>query len=95
MSRDSTLYVCWGLFRTPRPGHPCRNAYEALTVAGIRPDVVRCYGWGVLPSALNRSRGRREVRCLTGQDWVPVFVAADGSVIAGSDAISAWAVTVH
>lgn len=91
MAGEPTLYVCWGLFRTPRPGHPCRNAYDALTAAGLKPKVVRCYGWGLLPSYLNRSRGRREVRRLTGKDWVPVLVAADGSVVAGSHAISDWA----
>jgi hypothetical protein len=93
MAGEPTLYVCWGLFRTPRPGHPCRNAYDALTAAGLTPNVVRCYGWGLLPSWLNRSRGRREVRRLTGKDWVPVLVAADGSVIAGSRAITGWATT--
>jgi hypothetical protein len=86
-----TLYICWGLFRTPRPGHPCRNAYDALTGAGLKPRIVRCYGWGLLPSWLNRSRGRREVRKLTGGDWVPVLVTGDGSLIAGSGAITAWA----
>lgn len=86
-----TLYVCWGLFRTPPPGHPCRNAYDALTHAGYRPTVVRCFGWGVLPPWLNRSRGRREVRRLTRRDWVPVLVATDGSAIAGSHEIIDWA----
>jgi hypothetical protein len=90
MDAESTLYVCWGLFRTPRPGHPCRNAHEALLQAGHTVRVVRCYGWGLLPAWLNRSRGRREVRRLTGRDWVPVLVTADGTVIAGSRAISAW-----
>ncbi len=85
------LYVCWGLFRTPRPGHPCRNAYDALRAAGHDPEVVRCYGWGLLPSWLNRSRGRREVRRLTGDDWVPVLVAEDGDVVEGSANIAAWA----
>ena len=29
------LYVCYGTFNTPRPGgHPCANAYHALTDAG-------------------------------------------------------------
>jgi hypothetical protein len=88
---EPTLYVCWGLFRTPGPGHPCRNAYDSLTAAGLRPKIVLCYGWGLLPSWLNRSRGRREVRRLTGRDWVPVLVAADGDVIAGSRAIKSWA----
>ena len=93
MSRQPTLYICWGLFRTPRPGHPGRDAYDALTAAGIRPKLVRCYGWGLLPAWLHRTRGRREVRRLTGSGWVPVFVAADGSVIAGGHAINTWALT--
>jgi hypothetical protein len=29
------LYVCYGLFYSPRPGgHPCANAYHALKDAG-------------------------------------------------------------
>jgi len=91
MSAKPTLYVCWGLFRTPRPGHPCRNAYNALITAGHSPTVVRCYGWGLLPSWLNRSRGRREIRRLTGTSWVPVLVTPDRTVIAGSHAIITWA----
>jgi hypothetical protein len=91
MMEEPTLYICWGLFRTPRPGHPCRNAYDALITAGHTPAVVRCYGWGLLPSWLNRSRGRRDVRRLTGRDWVPVLVTPDRTVIAGSQAIIAWA----
>ena len=85
------LYVCWGLFRTPSPGHPCRNAWDALREAGHDPEVVRCYGWGRLPSGLNRSRGRREVRRLTGDDWVPLLVTGDGETVQGSRAIAEWA----
>ena len=85
------LFVCWGLFRTPRPGHPCRNAWEALRAAGHEPEVVRARGWGLLPAWLNRTRGRREVRRLTGQDWVPVLACDDGEVVAGTEAIVAWA----
>jgi hypothetical protein len=84
------LYVCWGLFRTPRPGHPCRNAYDALRAAGWQPEVIRCYGWGLLPRALNRTAGRRKVRELTGQDWVPVLVT-DADTVIGSKAIGRWA----
>ncbi|MGH2834396.1 MAG: hypothetical protein ACRDK2_16620 [Solirubrobacteraceae bacterium] len=58
------------MFRTPRPGHPCRNTYNALITAGYRPTVVRCYGWGLLPPWLNRSRGRREIRRLTGASFL-------------------------
>jgi hypothetical protein len=59
--------------------------------ADITPAVKRCYGWGVFPSWLNRSRGRRQVRRLTGADWVPVLVTSDGNVLAGSPSIIAWA----
>ena len=85
------LYVCWGTFKqAPRPGgHPCGNAYHALKDAGWDPEVKKTYGWAVLPSALNP--GRKRVRELTGQIWVPVLVTDDGEVIQDSKAIIAWA----
>lgn len=87
-----TLYICWGLFQTfGSHGHPCRNAYDALRAAGHDPEVVRSYGWGLLPSWMNRSRGRRRVRELTGGDWVPLLVLDDGGVVRGSQTIIEWA----
>jgi hypothetical protein len=84
------LYVCWGLFRSPRPGgHPCRNAHEALREAGWKPDVEKVYGWGVLPDFMNPTRAK--IRKLTGQGWVPVLVTDDGEIIGGSDKIATWA----
>jgi hypothetical protein len=84
------LYVCWGTFQTPRPGgHPCGNAHEKLVEAGYDPEVKKVYGWGLLPSFLNPFR--KEVRELTGDDWVPVLVTDDGEVVKGSKAIAAWA----
>ena len=84
------LYVCWGTFRSPRPGgHPCRNAHEALREAGWEPDVERVYGWGVLGDALNPTR--KKIRDLTGQNMVPVLVTADDELIQGSKEIVAWA----
>ncbi|MDQ3091819.1 MAG: hypothetical protein M3R46_09205 [Actinomycetota bacterium] len=85
------LFICWGLFRTPRPGHPCRNAHDALHAAGYAPDIIRARGWGLLPVWLNRTAGRREVRRLTGNDWVPALVTDDDIVIHGSQNIAAWA----
>ena len=87
------LYVCWGTFTTtPRPGgHPCGNANRALEQAGHHPEVVRCYGLGMLPAALNQTSGRREVRRLTGSSWVPVLALDDGTVIEGSKEIISWA----
>jgi hypothetical protein len=84
------LYVCWGTFRSPRPGgHPCRNAHEALKEAGWDPDVERVYGLGILPSFLNPTRA--QVRELTGDDWVPVLVTDDGEVVKRSERIIEWA----
>jgi hypothetical protein len=87
------LYVCYGTFKfAPRPGgHPCGNAYHALVDAGYKPDVIRSYGWAALPEAFNQTAGRREVKRLTGNSWVPALVTDDGEVIQGSDKIIAWA----
>ena len=86
------LYVCWGLFPSPRPGgHPCKNAHDALQEAGHDPKVVKSYGLGILPDVLNRTSGRREVKKLTGNSWVPVLVTDDAEIIQGSDKIAAWA----
>lgn len=85
------LYVCWGTFRTFGSGHPCRNALDALRAAGHHPAVVKSYGWGALPAALNATEGRREALRRTGKNWVPLLVGDDDSTIAGSKAIIQWA----
>jgi hypothetical protein len=84
------LYVCWGTFRSPRPGgHPCRNAHEALKEAGWNPEVEKVYGLGLLGDSLNPTRSK--VRNLTGQNWVPVLETDDGEVVSSSDKIIRWA----
>jgi hypothetical protein len=86
------LYVCYGLFKSPRPGgHPCRNAHEALCEAGYDPQVVKSYGLGLLPKAFNMTKGRQEVERLTGNRMVPTLVLDDGTVVDGSHEIAAWA----
>jgi Glutathione S-transferase, N-terminal domain len=87
------LYICYGTFkRAPRPGgHPCGNAYHALKDAGHDPEVVRSYGLGLFPGLMNLTKGRREVKELTGNYWVPVLVTDDQTVIQGSKEIMAWA----
>jgi hypothetical protein len=86
------LYVCYGTFQTPRPGgHPCANAHSALRDAGWEPEVVKSYGWGALPDMFNRTRGRRAVKEMTGNSWLPALVADDGEVVQGSKEIVAWA----
>ena len=91
------LYVCWGTFPVPWPrrgaswrpaAHPCKRAHDAVREAGHDPEVVRVYGFGQLP---DMTRGRREVRRLTGQSYVPVLVLDNGQIIQGSESIAAWA----
>jgi Glutathione S-transferase, N-terminal domain len=87
------LYVCWGTFRNaPRPGgHPCGRAYHALKDAGHDPEVIKSYGWDVLPDFMNRTSGRQEAKKLTGKSTVPVLVTDDDEVISESREIEAWA----
>lgn len=87
------LYVCYGTWRpAPRPGgHPCGVAYHALRDAGYAPEVIRSYGSGLMPAVLNATPGRREVRRLTGNQWVPLLVTDDGEMVQGSREIAAWA----
>lgn len=86
------LYICYGLFKSPRPGgHPCANAHAALREAGHEPQVVKSYGLGILPGVFNMTKGRREVKRLTGNYMVPTLVLDDGTVLDGSREIVAWA----
>jgi hypothetical protein len=87
------LYVCYGTFTTtPRPGgHPCGNAHRALKDAGHDPEIVKSYGLAALPAFLNNTKGRKEVKELTGEFTVPVLVTDTGEVIKESSAIVDWA----
>ncbi len=87
------LYVCYGTFTTtPRPGgHPCGNAHRALKDAGHDPEVIKSYGLAPLPAFLNNTKGRKEVKELTGEFTVPVLVTDTGEVIKESSAIVDWA----
>jgi hypothetical protein len=86
------LYVCYGLFPSPRPGgHPCKNAHDALTEAGHDPEVIKSYGLGLLPDAVNFTSGRKRAKELTGKTWVPVLELDDGTAISPSKAIIEWA----
>ncbi len=91
------LYVCWGTWTAGKPlhAHPCGEANQALVKAGHRPEVIRSYGLGLLPRAIDAindlTRGRREAKALTGNYWVPVLVLDDETVIQGSEKIVAWA----
>ena len=80
------IYVCYGTWTIGKPvhAHPCGEAHQALSQAGHHPEVVRSYGLGALPGPLNDlTPGRRKVKELTGNYWVPVLVLDDGTAIAG------------
>ena len=87
------LYVCYGLFPSPRPGgHPCKNAAEALREAGHAPEIIRSYGLGLLPEKpFNQTTGRKRAKELTGKPVVPVLELDDGTAIFDSKEIVAWA----
>jgi hypothetical protein len=69
-------------------GHPCKRAYDALKEAGHSPHLVKSYSFGQLPDVTS---GRKEVKKLTGESWVPVLVLDDGTVIKDSKNIVTWA----
>jgi Glutathione S-transferase, N-terminal domain len=88
------LYICYGTWTTGAAvhRHPCGEAHKALVDAGHRPDLIRTYGLGLLPGVLNDlTPGRRKVKELTGNHWVPVLVTDDDTVVQGSQRIIAWA----
>jgi hypothetical protein len=88
------LYVCWGTFKPGLRdnGHPCHAAHQALLDAGHRPEVVRSYGLTMLPDVpFNQTAGRKRAKALTGSSQVPVLELDDGTAIADSHAIAAWA----
>ena len=87
------LYVCYGTWKpAPRPGgHPCGAAYHALREAGHDPEVVKAYGLGILPGIFNQTAGRKRAKELTGSSVVPVLELDDGTAIADSKNIIAWA----
>lgn len=91
------LYVCWTKGGLPWPrkertwkprDHSCKRAYDALKEAGYSPEVTRAYGLHSLPDF---TKGRREVRRLTGDSGVPLLVLDDGTWVKHSENITAWA----
>jgi glutathione S-transferase len=75
--------------RAPLVAHPCARAARALDDAGHAYELVVVGGFKRVPFS---RRGRREeIRRLSGQDDVPLLVLGDGTVVAGADAIVAWA----
>ena len=73
----------------PLRQHPCGKAAKALDEAGYDYEIEVVGGLKYLP--LSRRGKRDKIVELTGQEDVPVLVADDGTVVAGSSEIVAWA----
>ena len=86
------LYTCAGRTHgasTPLIRHPCGVAAKALDEADHDYEVEVVGGFKNIPFT---RRGKRDrIVELTGQEDVPVLVTDDGSVVAGSQRIVAWA----
>jgi glutathione S-transferase len=88
MSGKLTLYVCHIDDRGPKP-HACRRVQEALRANGHDYEKV-IFGKGI-PFGLFTKGRRPELKELSGQEKLPVLQLPDGSTIAGSAHIIAWA----
>jgi hypothetical protein len=88
MAPKLKLYVCHIDDRGPRP-HACRRAHEALREAGHAYETEifdKGHYFGLF------TKGRRpELKQLSGQEKLPVLQWPDGTTIAGSANIVAWA----
>ncbi len=87
------LYTC-KVGRGDIPGplglHPCAKAMNALDAAGVAYEHRTVDGMRILPWT-TRSSSRDEIRERTGQSLAPCLVLDDGTAIAGSGEIVAWA----
>jgi predicted enzyme related to lactoylglutathione lyase len=88
MPDKPTLYVCHIDDGGPKP-HACRRAHEALREAGHDYESVvfaKGHRFGLFTT------GRRpKLKEISGQEKLPVLQLADGTTIAGSKNIVAWA----
>ena len=82
------LYVCYGTWTAGAIGSHTRAARRTgrSSRRGTDPDVIRTYGLGDTARRVQRPQpGRREVKELTGNYWVPVLVTDDDAVVQGSE----------
>src|SRR5207253_28536 len=88
MPAKLTLYVCHINDGGPRP-HACRRAHEALREAGHDYETV-VFGRGHRFGLFTKGR-RPHLKEMSGQEKLPVLQWPDGTTIAGSGNIVAWA----
>lgn len=88
MPAKLTLYVCHIDDGGPSP-HACRRAHEALREAGHDYETV-IFGRGHRFGLFTKGR-RPRLKEMSGQEKLPVLQWPDGTTIAGSGNIVAWA----
>ncbi len=88
MPEKLTLYVCHINDGGPPP-HACRRAHEALREAGHDYETV-IFGKGHRFGLFTTGR-RPRLKEMSGQEKLPVLQLRDGTTIAGSGNIVAWA----
>ena len=92
-SRARGIAGAWRAGSPPISGNRRHPWNLTAQEAGHEPEVIRSYGYAALPAFLNATPGRREVKRLTGNYWVPALVTDDGTVVQGSHEIADWAKT--
>ena len=71
------------------PGRaPVQAGLRRSEASRYSPAVVKVYGFAQLPDVTS---GRKEVKRLTGESFVPVLVLDDGQIIKDSKNIVGWA----
>ncbi|HLI59756.1 MAG TPA: glutathione S-transferase N-terminal domain-containing protein [Solirubrobacteraceae bacterium] len=84
-----TLHTCNFGDRGGSIGHPCGRAAKALREHGHEFEVhIAAVGH---PFGVATAGRRPQIKALSGQEKLPVLELADGTVIAGSNAIIEWA----
>jgi glutathione S-transferase len=83
-----TLLVC-NIDDGGPPPHACKRAQRALRAAGH--DFEKVIAARGIPFGLFTSGRRPKLKALSGQEKLPVLCLPDGTTIAGSANIIAWA----
>jgi len=86
------LYTCGQGKHGPDFAHPCGKAGHALDKAGYTYEMRKMPGYRLMPWTWgDRTKGRAEIKAMTGSHNVPVLVLDDGTAISGSGKIATWA----
>jgi glutathione S-transferase len=86
------LYTCGQGTHGPAFAHPCGLAGNALDDAGYEYELRKMPGYRLMPWTWgDRTKGRAEIKAMTGSHNVPVLVLDDGEAISGSRRIAKWA----